>query len=175
MHATPHDLDEETFARLVRDDARGWATTESAARLRSPEVLERWHDTLVRQKRALEIELTDRQAALAGHRANAWRQGDAGKARWLEEVAAYEDWRAGALRLLGEGIEPRIAEARRLRKQQRRAEAVASFQSDAGRLREAILRHREHRCGPECDTVCAGDLELWSHLEQSPVPAGGRR
>ena len=155
-------VDDETFDKLVNQDSRGQASPEIAAFLRSPEVIDRWYDSLLLLKRTMEIQLIGKKADLAAAKVSALSLGPAGKMVYLRELAAYEKWRSGVIRVLAKGLETRLAEAKRLR-QTTRSDAT---QTQLRRLRELVLEHRDHVCGDECDGEhCVADIALWKAVD----------
>ena len=155
-------MEDEAFERIVNQEARGQASPEIGAYLRSPAVVERWQATLLALKRSIEVQLIAKKAELAEAKAAAHTLGPAGKAVYLRELADYEKWRAGAIRVLAKGLEGRLAEAKRLRHEGHKDSTLRECQ----RLKALVLAHRDHMCGPRCSAEhCVANDVLWASIE----------
>lgn len=127
--------DPRDFSDLVGREVRGWAIEEETATLRQPENLERWYDALVALKSDVEYQFTIGRAELETLHAEALKN-PASKAKYYEEVAEYRSWQVAATRFL-RGVETRIREAKRLRREAR----DKSFIVQVKRLCHRAARH----------------------------------
>jgi hypothetical protein len=139
---------DEEFRAVVDADVRGKSEEDIQHALRSdPHLIRRWYDTLLSMKASVEGQLSAKAAEAKAEKleslvADKRRDG-------LVAQASYERWRSGALRFRS-GLESTILEARR-----------HLDDHEAEVFRTAILAHRNHNCGPECDDTCIADARLW--------------
>lgn len=163
-------LSDEAFNEIVNADVRGTADEQTSLALRDPMVVDRWYDTLASLKRSVEAQLTANRGEQAAKQAEFLRMGPSGKAMWLQSRAAAEKWRQGAIRFKN-GVEDRMAEARRLRShldQNSYVRILARERDNAVketmRLRSAIVKHR---AAVELDQDEQDDIDerLWAVVE----------
>lgn len=164
-------LSDDEFEDFVNRDVRGNLEPEFAAKLREPENINRWHDTLLRLKRSVDAQFSSARYELSSKQASYLTQGDKGRQMWLAARAASEKWRQGAVRFKN-GVEERLAEAKRLRHSMaatsdftqyviaERDRAIAELE----RLRQAIEDHRKAVLNDEDDDSV--DDILWAALNK---------
>lgn len=167
------DLPTLEFQDLVNKDVRGELDPETSQQLRAPENLNRWYDGLLKLKRTVEAQLTSNQADLASKQADLLGRGQAGLQEWLAAKAAAERWRQGAIRFKN-GVEERLAEAKRIRHETNESSFVASLvrerdraMLEAARLRTAILEHKTTVLSDNDDD--STDDRLWATLGTEAV------
>lgn len=159
----------EEFEASVNADIRGTADPATSAMLRETENLNLWYDTLAKMKRAVEAQLTSSRSTLLTNQAELLGKGS--HDAWLEAKASTERWRQGAIRFKN-GVEERLAEAKRLRMMENSNSFITSLVNDRDRaiaesvkLREAIEAHRTAVLAEDLDEDPEMiDDRLWSVL-----------
>lgn len=162
-------LSDEAFNDIVNADVRGTVDKETSSALRDPAVLSRWYDTLLSLKRSVEAQLTANRGEQSTKQAEFLHLGAAGRPLWLQFRGQSEKWRQGAIRFKN-GVEDRLAEAKRLRSTTDRDSYVSILihERDAAmaemyRLRTAILEHKNAVEREEDDEEV--DDRLWASIE----------
>lgn len=162
-------LTDEAFNEIVNADVRGTLDTDTSQALREPEVLSRWHDTLISMKRNVEAQLTTNKSEQSLRQAEFFALGAAGRVPWLQYRGNAEKWRQGAIRFKN-GVEDRLAEAKRLRSTVNRDQYVTiliterdAAMAEVYRLRNAILEHKAQVEREEDDEMT--DDRLWSAVQ----------
>lgn len=162
------ELPVSEFQDLVNRDVRGELAPSVSSQLREPQNLNLWHDTLLKLKRTVEAQLTSNRADLIAKQAELATKGSKGTAEWLAVKASAERWRQGAIRFKN-GVEERLAEAKRIRNQVIEESFTSSLVKDrdramveAAKLRSAILEHKEAVLSDKDDE--ATDDRLWGVL-----------
>ncbi len=135
-------LDHADFRALVAQDARGQATPEAAAFLRSEAGLQRWSDTLRELKKELEAQFGQRAADAQSFQNECFAAGPEGKREWFEYKAQYDQWRAGARRFTN-SIEAKLAENKRLMRGSKGVTHEQRLTNDRQRYREMLHRVAE--------------------------------
>lgn len=157
-------VDDDTRSRLNEIPIDDLGPTERArfkaiaATLRHEKVVLRWHDTLEAMHQSVEGQL----AAKAADAAALAAEGAFNEA----ERSRAERWRAGAIRFKV-GLEPRLAEAKRLVRQYHLMSDKTEDERNAALLRVATLEAaiRKHRDGFDSnDEATDLDRELWSYV-----------
>lgn len=132
-------LDHADFRALVAQDARGQATPEAAAFLRSEKGLQRWSDTLRELKKELEAQFGQRAADAQGFQNQCFAAGQEGKREWFEYKAQYDQWRAGARRFHA-SVQAKIKENKSLMKDSRAAGEGERYASERVLYRKMLNR-----------------------------------
>lgn len=163
------DLSETAFHEIVNADVRGTLDSQTSAMLREPENVPRWHDTLLDMKRSVEAQLTAKKGELAQQRAEYMVLGERGRPLWAQAQASAGKWKQGSIRFKN-GVETKIAEAKRLLSTVARDEHVASLTRARDRaikealvLRTAIIEHRARVMADDDNEEI--DDHLWSVLD----------
>lgn len=159
---------EEEFEAAVNADVRGTTNADTKAALRQPDVLDRWHDTLLHLKRNVEAQLTSNRATLLADQAEALRGGDT--VRWVQIKAESEQWRQRSIRFKN-GVEERLREAKRLRRALSTETYTAKVLDDRDRaiarcltLADAIAAHKAAVLSSPDEPDDSIDDKLWSVL-----------
>lgn len=168
-------LTEGDFYNLVDKDVRSQLDPALAEKLRDPAVVERWYQTLLRMKRAVEGVISSKgaedRAVQIELRSNR-RLEEADKAR-----AEFMRWRAGSIRFKT-GVEEKLTEAAWRRRvavehllhtasqieRNAYAELNRHLTAQVEKLRDAITKHRDEI---DSDDATEIDEELWAVL---PAP-----
>lgn len=157
-------LSDEEFRSVVDGAVRNRDPEDDDARairsdLLRPEIVDKTYFALIASKKSVEGQLAAKRADYVKSRART-RHPDA--LRRIEET--YRGWRAGALRFKS-GVEEFLVEVRAARDRngednylrKERNDSLVAFEQ----LRRAVIEHRDHVCGPECDNTCIADENLW--------------
>jgi hypothetical protein len=151
---TPHrERTEDQFAEAVANDVRNHTDPETAAWLRSPEMVNRWYDALVELLRSVDFQF-------AGQKAETYH-----RRRILDdkEFREYYDdvlkWRTSTMRFK-RAIEKRIADARSLRRQ---------VHGEARGLAYELARAIEEHADPAKENFEEDDEKLWKYLDDPRV------
>lgn len=132
----------------ITDAQRQW--------LRQPENLDEWYDELTRMLRKIDSQQSSRRAERYTKRLQFEDMGPKGRRKWLEYVAAEEQWRSGSLRFK-RGVEDRLVECKAL-KRQRTPIQKTDEQIEIIRLRTAIAAHKQ---AFDMEDASPEDRELW--------------
>jgi hypothetical protein len=166
-------LSDEAFLEVVNQDIRGTATEQVAKALRSPEVIDRWHDALVSSLRTLHARLGANQADQVALAAEYTGKGSKGRTQWLATKAELLNRRKGLIRVKN-GVEDRLAEAKRIRSKYRAESHITKALSERNRalkelqtIRHAIEQHRAAVDGVEEPDGDADEV-LWSLIDHQP-------
>lgn len=115
------DMNAGQFASVVDKELRGKATPDESTALRSPQVAERWHGTLLAMMKSVDGQLGARRADFMSNRARFTKQLLAAEYEerfqlersWAEQREMFNRSRASTLRFKS-GLEETIIEARAL-------------------------------------------------------------
>lgn len=168
-------LSREDFRRAVEDDMKGKLSPAEAESLRTdPELVGRWHSTLVQMKRSIESQIAAKRAETKADKQRLLIDGiPQSDPRFLQIDESFNRWYAGVSRFK-HGVETTLVEANDVRNRvfDRISEILAiqernkAFQL-ADLYREAIEAHRDHQCTDDCDEQgCPADEDLWSVLRR---------
>lgn len=167
-------LSNDSFDSIVNQDVRGSLDSSTSKLLRQPENLNRWYDTLLSIKRTVEAQLAASRAELIQKQVEFLPQGSSGKMLFLQERVTTERWRKGTIRFKN-GVEDKLAEAKRLRAEHHKHTYVDVLVRDrdramreALRLRTAIVSHRQTVDGDE-EQAGNADEELWKAIDSTYV------
>ena len=99
------DLPEEDFRGIVDDEVRGTLDRNTGVVLRDPQLLDRWHLTLISMKKSVESQLGSIRSDLVKVRP------ELAPEEYERRLAEFHRWRAGAVRFKS-GVEERLLEIR---------------------------------------------------------------
>ena len=161
---------EANFRDIVDQDLRGQPGKEAkeiAEALRSPEVVRRWHSTLLSIQKNVEAQLASKAAETRSELLMLNLDGKAKDAKQTE--ANFERWRAGALRFKS-GVEQAIFQARDVIDREfpeANHDRIVSERNEALTqvmiLKNAIRKHRDSFTDE--DDASKDDHELWEYVK----------
>lgn len=162
------ELSDTDFTDLVNRDVREMSSVDEAQSLRqTPEIYDRWYESLLYFKRNLEHQFSTNRANRAAEYKDLRNDPD----QWAKYLAENESWRVGALKFY-RGVEHRLREVKTLRAELHRTQyAIANALNDSDashevrKLRAAIAMHRAAitATSEDADTSTI-DEGLWSVL-----------
>lgn len=133
------DLDEDAYATLVKADVFDRTTDEQAAALRADrESVEEWRQVLTQILLAVNDKLTRITADALTKQQECFARGYAGRAEWFKYTAESKSERSRIVHFK-QKVEAKIAEAKRLLKQENREQAKADGYEPAGPVLREIL------------------------------------
>jgi hypothetical protein len=141
------------------------------------EQAERIRSLLVAELNHVTSELSARASDLAVLEQECHAQGPAGKARWFEAQAPYNEWRAKAIRFK-RLVETRLAETKRaevvVRRERNEANEASRREDQRSTLRTLALAIAAHQdaCRDLGIEPSQADLKLWRVLDEVSVPLG---
>lgn len=165
------ELSDGAFLDLVSQDVKGKLDLETAAALRTPENVDRWHDALVSTLRSINAQLAANHSDQIALAAEFSGMGARGRKTWLATKAELLKKRKGIVRVKN-GVEDRLAEAKRVRAKYRAKSHITTVVSERNHalkeinaLRQAILAHRAAVDGVD-EPDGAADEALWSLVDR---------
>lgn len=168
-----NELSDGAFLDLVNQDIRGKLDDQSSRLLRSVEYVDRWHDALVSILRTLHAQLASNQAEQTTLAAEFLLQGSKGRQAWMSSKADLLKKRKSIIRVKN-GVEDRLAEAKRTRAQHRSKSHISTVISERNaalqelqRLRKGIMLHRSVVDGVE-EPDGEADEALWALVDHEP-------
>ncbi len=93
-------MERDYFEEIVVREAKGQATPEEAAWLKTDENLNEWVRVLQDKRADVEAQFLQRKAEAQDFQNQCHQMGPTGKSEWFEYKAQYDHWRSGARRWL---------------------------------------------------------------------------
>ena len=108
-------MDQRDFDRLVVDDSKGVSAASDAAWLRSPEVVHRWIESLLRQHSTAQAHIASRRARLSqlAGEAGVGKKGKSLPAFYLDRKREYDQSNQNTRRFIG-ALGDRLDEAKQV-------------------------------------------------------------